>query len=151
RAEPGGPDVARPAGDLAALPGLVGGFSEAGPPVVLRPYDGVPADLPHEIQAATFRVVQEALTNVRRHGADATEVTVELRYAAGTLAVTVRDDGRTAGPAAVAHGPGFGLTGLDERVAALGGRLRAGPRQGGGWELIAELPCPAQTGSQTQS
>ncbi len=141
RDEPDATSAPRSAGDLAALPGLVEDFNRAGPPVTLRPHHRLPEDLPREVQAAAYRVVQEALTNVRRHGADAGEVTVELRYAGGTLTVVVRDDGTTAGAGAIAHGSGFGLTGLDERVTALGGRLRAGPRPGRGWELVAELPA----------
>ncbi|WP_143134168.1 sensor histidine kinase [Actinoplanes philippinensis] len=141
RTEPGATDGTRPAGDLAALPGLVEDFSRAGPPVTLLPCPEIPADLPHEVQVAAFRVVQEALTNVRRHGADAAEVTVELRYADRRLTVVVLDDGTTPAAGDVARGTGFGLTGLDERVTALGGRLTAGPRAGGGWELTAVLPA----------
>ncbi|MEU4157370.1 histidine kinase [Actinoplanes sp. NPDC026670] len=141
RTEPGtAADNNRTAGDLAALPGLVDGFSRAGPVVTLLPYPEVPADLPHEVQVAAFRVVQEALTNVRRHGADASEVTVELRHAAHRLTVTVRDNGTAPAAPDVARGTGFGLTGLDERVTALGGRLTAGPRPGGGWDLTASIP-----------
>ncbi|MFD1367061.1 sensor histidine kinase [Actinoplanes sichuanensis] len=141
RTEPGTTaDGNRTAGDLASLPGLVDGFSRAGPVVTLLPYPDMPEDLPHEVQVAAFRVVQEALTNVRRHGADASEVTVELRYAKRRLTVLVRDNGTTPAPPDVARGTGFGLTGLDERVTALGGRLTAGPRPGGGWELTATLP-----------
>jgi signal transduction histidine kinase len=141
RTEPGTGDAPRPPGDLAALPELVGGFSAAGPPASLRSAPDIPADLPHEVQVAAFRVVQEALTNVRRHGADAREVTVDVDYAERTLGITVRDDGTRPATGAVARGTGFGLTGLDERVTALGGRLRAGPRPGGGWELKASLPA----------
>lgn len=143
RTEPGaGParDGHRPAGDLAGLPGLIDGFRSAGPPVTLRRDPAVPEDLPHETQAAAFRVVQEALTNVRRHGADASDVAVDLHYERQRLTVTVRDNGTAPAAPEVARGAGFGLTGLDERVTALGGRLRAGPRPGGGWELTAVLP-----------
>ncbi|RPF34965.1 sensor histidine kinase [Streptomyces sp. TLI_185] len=96
------------------------------------------------MQAAAFRVVQEALTNVRRHAADATEVTVVLEHDGSGLSVTVSDDGRggTRLPAA-AHFSGFGLVGLRERVTALGGELRTGPRAGAGrgWEVRARFPC----------
>lgn len=94
-------------------------------------------------QAAAFRVVQESLTNVRRHAADATEVTVSLRYGRGDLEVSVRDDGRGGArlPEA-ARGGGFGLVGLTERVTQLGGRIQARAREGGpGWEVVAVLPA----------
>lgn len=137
----------RPVGDLAGIDELVRGFDGVGGvdghAAVLRHDPAVPDDLPHEVQAAAFRVVQEALTNVRRHAADATEVTVDLRYARGDLEVSVRDDGRGGArlPEA-ARGGGFGLVGLTERVTALGGRLRARPREDGpGWEVVAVLPA----------
>ena len=99
-------------------------------------------DLPHEVRAAVFRVVQEALTNVRRHAAEATEVSVRLRRDGDRLEVTVTDDGHggTQLPAA-AHGGGFGLVGLKERVTALGGELRGCPRGDHGWETQAVLPA----------
>ncbi|MEW2401276.1 histidine kinase [Streptomyces sp. NPDC046862] len=137
----------RPVGDLAAVTDLVGGFDGVGGVDGRRPVlhrdPAVPDDLPHEVQAAAFRVVQEALTNVRRHAADATEVTVGLRYAAGALEVVVRDDGRGgASLPEAARGGGFGLVGLTERVTALGGRLQARPREEGrGWEVSAVLPA----------
>ncbi|GGW45331.1 ATP-binding protein [Streptomyces caelestis] len=136
-------DDRSPRGDLAALPELVEGFrGPVGPKTALRHDPSVPDDLPHEVQAAAYRVVQEALTNVRRHAADATEVTVGLSYDGRVLEVTVRDDGRgvTRLPKA-ARGGGFGLVGLTERVTALGGKLRTGPRSDRqGWEVIATLP-----------
>ncbi|MGP4007522.1 sensor histidine kinase [Streptomyces sp. 4N124] len=138
-----GPEVAdrRPVGDLAGIAELIEGFATPGQQVVLH---GDPAlssgALPHEVQAAAFRVVQEALTNIRRHAADATHIEVRLRFDTDTdrLVVSVTDDGRggTQLPAA-AHGGGFGLVGLKERVTALGGELDAGPRGGVGWEVRA--------------
>lgn len=137
----------RPVGDLAGIGELVRGFGGVGGvdgrAALLRHDPAIPDDLPHEVQAAAFRVVQEALTNVRRHAADATEVTVALRYAHGDLEVSVRDDGRgSARPPEAARGGGFGLVGLTERVTALGGRIRARPREDGpGWEIVAVLPA----------
>ncbi|MFF1720472.1 sensor histidine kinase [Streptomyces sviceus] len=138
-----GEDMAdrRPVGDLAAITELTEGFGTPGQKVVLRRDAAVTDDLPHEVQAAAFRVVQEALTNIRRHAADATEIVVRLRLDAGRLEACVADDGRggTQLPDA-AQGGGFGLVGLKERVTALGGDLHAGPRVGGGWEVRAEFP-----------
>ncbi|MFI7017306.1 histidine kinase [Streptomyces sp. NPDC050164] len=134
----------RPLGDLAALPSLVEGFQSGsvGPKVVVHRDPAVPDDLPPEVQAAAYRIVQETLTNVRRHAADADEVTVDLVHDGRALTVAVRDDGRggTRIPQA-ARGGGFGLVGLTERVTALGGELRTGPRATGqGWEVTAVLP-----------
>lgn len=131
----------RPVGDLAGLADLTDGFASPVQRITLRRDPAVSDVLPHEVQAAAFRVVQEALTNIRRHAADATHIEVRLRGDAGRLEVSVADDGRggTQLPAA-AHGGGFGLVGLTERVTALGGELRAGPRAGAGWEVRAVFP-----------
>jgi signal transduction histidine kinase len=81
--------------------------------------------------------VQEALTNVTRHAGPAT-ATVHLDYGAAELTVRVDDDGRGNGGAGVV--PGVGLAGMRERVTAVGGSLHAGPREGGGFRVHAELP-----------
>ncbi|MEU1577241.1 sensor histidine kinase [Streptomyces collinus] len=142
--EPDGPQPPerRPGGDLAGVEELVEGFASPAHSVTLLRDPAVSDDLPHEVQAAAFRVVQEALTNVRRHAADATEITVGLRRDGGRLEVSVADDGRggTQLPDA-ARGGGFGLVGLKERVTALGGELHAGPLPGHGWEIRALLPA----------
>jgi signal transduction histidine kinase len=132
----------RPVGDLAGIQELTGRFTATGPRAVLHQDAALPEDLPHEIQSAAFRVVQEALTNVRRHAADATEVVVTLTWDSRSLEVTVTDDGRggTQLPAA-AHGSGFGLVGLKERVTALGGHFSTRPRTENGWQVRAVLPA----------
>ncbi|MER7375589.1 sensor histidine kinase [Streptomyces lanatus] len=131
----------RPVGDLAGIAELADGFASPVQRVTLRRDAAVSDDLPHEVQAAAFRVVQEALTNIRRHAGDATHIEVRLRDEIGCLEVSVADDGRGGAqlPAA-AHGGGFGLVGLKERVTALGGELHAGPRGGVGWEVRAVFP-----------
>lgn len=132
----------RPVGDLAGIADLTDGFASPIQQVTLRRDSAVSDDLPHEVQAAAFRVVQEALTNIRRHAADAAHIEVRLRDDAGRLEVSVADDGRGGSqlPAA-AHGGGFGLVGLKERVTALGGELHAGPRDEVGWEVRAVFPA----------
>jgi signal transduction histidine kinase len=91
------------------------------------------------IGGATFRIVQEALTNVMRHAnASATRVTVRSDHAA--LRIEIIDNGRTTPTDA---GPGFGLRGMSERAAALGGQVTAGPRPEGGWRVQATLPLDA--------
>ncbi|MCX4763608.1 histidine kinase [Streptomyces sp. NBC_01275] len=140
--DPNAEGARRPVGDLAAVAELADDFASTAQRVVLDRDPAVSDDLPHEVQAAAFRVVQEALTNVRRHAADADTVTVGLRQDGVRLEVTVCDDGRggTQLPAE-AHGGGFGLVGLTERVTALGGELHAGPtRTGHGWEVRARFP-----------
>ncbi|WP_143229531.1 sensor histidine kinase [Actinophytocola xanthii] len=98
----------------------------SGPPVPLEP----------GVELAAYRIVQEALTNARRHAPGAA-VDVELRY--GTeLRVRVRDNGP--GPATAA---GHGLAGMRERATAVGGTLRAGPLTLGGFLVEAVLPLPA--------
>ncbi|MFE1835646.1 sensor histidine kinase [Streptomyces sviceus] len=132
----------RPVGDLGAITDLTDGFASPVQQVTLRRDPAVRDDLPHEVQAAAFRVVQEALTNIRRHAADAAHIEVHLRNEADRLVVSVVDDGLggTHLPAA-ARGGGFGLVGLKERVTALGGELDAGPRGSVGWQVRAVFPA----------
>ncbi|MEU0037171.1 sensor histidine kinase [Streptomyces sp. NPDC006333] len=89
------------------------------------------------VDRAAYRIVQEALTNAARHAGPA-EVTVRLDYSAAELAISVDDDGG-ADPSRPPE-PGIGLTGMRERVTALGGTLRAAPRVGGGFSVHAQLP-----------
>ncbi|KND26112.1 sensor histidine kinase [Streptomyces acidiscabies] len=131
----------RPVGDLAAIADLTDGFATPIQTVTLHRAPALPDHLPHEIQAAAFRVVQEALTNIRRHAGDATHIDVRLLDDPTHLTVSVTDDGRggTQLPTE-AHGGGFGLVGLKERVTALGGDLTTGPRGAVGWEVRAVFP-----------
>jgi signal transduction histidine kinase len=98
---------------------------------------GARRDLPAEVDRAAYRIVQEALTNVSRHAGGAAAA-VCVQYADGALVVQVEDDGK-ADPDAPPV-PGKGLLGMRERVAELGGRLRAEPRAEGGFVVRAELP-----------
>jgi signal transduction histidine kinase len=88
------------------------------------------------VDLTAYRIVQEALTNARRHAPGAA-VEVELGCAGDALRLRVRDDGP--GPANGAGG-GHGLVGMRERVAAVGGTLRTGPAEGGGFAVEADLP-----------
>jgi signal transduction histidine kinase len=93
-----------------------------------------------ELATSVQRLVQEGLTNVRKHARSATTVRVSIDQADERLVVRVRDDG--ARPARARFRPsGFGLVGLAERVGALGGELASGPADGGGWQLTASLPA----------
>jgi signal transduction histidine kinase len=90
------------------------------------------------IELVAYRIVQEALTNVRRHAPGAA-VDVELRYGPETLNLRVRDNGPGPSPDSGAT-DGHGLTGMRERAATVGGRLTAGPAPTGGFLVEAVLP-----------
>lgn len=91
-----------------------------------------------EAGIAAKRILQEALTNVLRH-AEAREVEVGLDYVGDEFILIVTDDGK--GPATTTkEPPGYGLVGMRERAAAVGGSLEYGPRQGGGFYVQAVLP-----------
>ncbi|MEU4555209.1 histidine kinase [Micromonospora violae] len=92
------------------------------------------------VQLTTYRIVQEALTNVRRHAPGAA-VDVELTYTNDALRVRVRDNGPGPIPGRPS-GTGHGQLGMRERVATLGGELRTGPAPGGGFLVDAVLPLP---------
>ncbi|QOV36891.1 sensor histidine kinase [Streptomyces ferrugineus] len=99
--------------------------------------EGPRGDMPAAVERTAYRIVQEALTNIARH-ADASAASVRIDCRADTLAIRVDDDGRATPGSAPA--PGVGLLGMRERVTALGGHLRAAPRDEGGFSVRAELP-----------
>jgi signal transduction histidine kinase len=120
---------------------LVRRFDGHGPAVCLNlPPDDAP--LPPEVTTAIYRIVQESLTNIARHAPHARSVTVGVARDRHGVTVDITDD---APPGAYRHPHrgGFGLVGMRERVEALGGTLRAGPRPGAGWSVHATLPVPA--------
>jgi signal transduction histidine kinase len=105
---------------------------------------GVPRDLSEGAELAAYRVVQESLTNTRKHAGLAATAAVTLRYEPDGLAVEVTDDGLGGG---IAESGGLGLAGMRERIAMYGGTVTAGPLPGGGFGVTARLPCP-QTASE---
>ncbi len=127
--------------DLAGLPALVQRFQHAGVDVTLQ-LVGPPGSehVPPPVQAATYRLVQEALTNVLRHARGA-RVTVRLSRDDRGVEVFVRDDGhgRSHRPAELSS-PGYGLAGMRERVVRLGGELSTGATDDGGFAVQARLP-----------
>jgi signal transduction histidine kinase len=93
--------------------------------------------VPAAVDRTVYRIVQESLTNIARH-ADAATASVRIDCGPDALAIRIDDDGRATPDTATT--PGVGLLGMRERVTALGGRLRAEPRGGGGFTVQAELP-----------
>ena len=98
--------------------------------------------IPPSTSLAAYRMLQEALTNVRRHAGPSVRARLSMWIDGDTLSFDVHDDGR--GAAADRSGrsgrDGFGLSGMHERAAAAGGTVTAGPRPGGGWLVRARLP-----------
>jgi signal transduction histidine kinase len=103
--------------------------------------EGVPVPLPQGLALAAYRIIQESLTNTRKHGGPRVSAQVSLHYGENELRMLVRDDGR--GAAALTDGQGNGLTGMRERVAMYGGSIDAGPRVEGGYQVEAVLPYRA--------
>jgi signal transduction histidine kinase len=124
---------------LARLEDLLAENRSAGLPVELE-IVGARRDLPPSVDQAAYRIVQEALTNTRRH-AGLARAHVRLRYEDDGLTVQVDDDGRGA-PVPTEPSTGNGLPGMRERAKALGGTLTAGPRAGRGFRVEAHLPAP---------
>ncbi|AXI78895.1 sensor histidine kinase [Peterkaempfera bronchialis] len=130
------------------LPDLLEQVRGAGLPVDFT-LEGSPRPLPRGVELTAYRIVQEALTNVRKHGGPDARADVHIRFGDGTVDVLVQDDGR--GSAAElyerggADGQGHGLIGMRERVGMVGGRLDAGPRPGGGFRIRAVLPLKTVT------
>lgn len=90
------------------------------------------------IAAALYRVAQESITNAKRHARHATRVHVLLDGDAEDVRLSISDDGERA--LSNLRSPGYGLVGMAERVALLGGRLEAGPRPDSGWMVYAVIP-----------
>jgi signal transduction histidine kinase len=130
--------------ELAPLPGLdqlrelVDQARHAGMSVSLT-LDGRPRPLPAGAELAAYRVVQESLTNTRKHGGLGAAAHVILRFEPDGLLLQVTDDGLGAA-AAAAEEPGHGLTGMRERIEMYGGTILAGPLPGGGYQVTARLP-----------
>ena len=131
--------VLRTGEDGDDLAGLVRRLAGAGLPVELEVV-GRARELPAEVLLCIHRVAQESLTNVLRHADSPRRVDVVLRYLDAEVELTVRDDGRGI---VSGDGQGHGLAGMRERVALSSGRMQAGPRAGGGYEVRARLPAPA--------
>ncbi|HEX5995742.1 MAG TPA: sensor histidine kinase [Jiangellales bacterium] len=134
-------EPAEPVPGLDQLEELIRSFAGAGLRVT-REVTGQARPLSEAVELTAYRVIQESLTNTRKH-ADCDTAVVRLGYAPGALSLAVEDDGRSVAQGGRRMPEGHGIVGMRERVAALGGRLSAGPGPEGGYRVFAELPLRA--------
>jgi signal transduction histidine kinase len=107
--------------------------------------------LPAEVDRAAYRIVQEALTNVRKHAAPEVTAEVTVDYAPGELRLSIRNNGEAAS-GTPPEGGGSGIAGMRARAETLGGSLHAGPLPGGGFLVTALLPAaPLATGPMEEN
>jgi signal transduction histidine kinase len=131
-----GQEPRQPLPGLADLDDLVARVRATGLPVRYE-RTGATADLPAGVQLAVFRLVQEALTNTMKHAGPSANAAVRLQVSAGEVRVDVEDDGT--GASTRPGAAGGGLTGMSERIKAVGGELDCGPRDPRGWRVSARL------------
>jgi signal transduction histidine kinase len=129
--------VAPPQPTLSTVDTLVAAARDTGMVVTLRT-TGTPARLSPAADVAAYRVVQEALTNARRHAPGAA-VTVTVDHGAAAATLTVHNGPPRGRPDR--DGSGYGMVGMRERIRLCGGDLSAGPAAGGGWRITARLPA----------
>jgi len=132
----GGDGSLAPQPTLADVPALIDRTAATGMSAELH-VEGARRPLPPGLEVSAYRIVQEALTNIRRH-ADGAAATVTLRYGPGSLGVLIADDGP--GPADTGAAGGQGLIGMRERVSFFGGRFSAGAGPTGGFVVDATFP-----------
>ncbi|MEV5316938.1 sensor histidine kinase [Streptomyces sp. NPDC052687] len=132
-----------PQPDVQQIEELVEQCRGSGLPVDFR-IEGTPRPLPSGVELTAYRIVQEALTNTRKHGGPNAGASVRLVYFDDGLGLLVEDDGKGAPHELYEEGgvdgQGHGLIGMRERVGMVGGTLDAGPRPGGGFRISALLP-----------
>jgi signal transduction histidine kinase len=137
----GGEYVPQPGVDQLA--DLIEQVRGAGLPVRFE-VTGEPRPLSSSLELTAYRIVQEALTNTRKHGGPDATASVWLTYGDSELDLLIEDDGRGAQYDMYAEGGrdglGQGLIGMRERVGMVSGTLDAGPRPGGGFRISAALP-----------
>ncbi|TWV51405.1 sensor histidine kinase [Streptomyces misionensis] len=137
----GGEYVPQP--DVEQIDELIEQCRGSGLPVDFK-VEGTPRPLPSGVELTAYRIVQEALTNTRKHGGPNAGASVRLVYFDDGLGLLVEDDGNGAPQELYeeggADGSGHGLIGMRERVGMVGGTLDAGPRPGGGFRISALLP-----------
>jgi len=139
----GGQADLRPQQGIRDLPRLERHGGGTGPRVAVT-IAGRLDEVRPSVDAACFRIAQEAVTNALRHARQASEVQVRVDGDDEHVRITVIDDGRGSGTSMMSTA-GFGLVGMAERAKLLGGTFDAGPRPGGGWSVAATLPRRAVT------
>jgi signal transduction histidine kinase len=143
---PATPAGRSPQPSLARVDDLVAAARAAGTQVTLH-RDLPSATMPAMVELCGYRIIQEALTNVRRHAPGAT-AEVRVRFSGGILRISVTDTGPGPDPQAR---QGHGLVGMRERAAMIGGRLRCGARAEGGFQVEAELPIDGLPAPQLEA
>ncbi|GGS93577.1 sensor histidine kinase [Streptomyces violaceus] len=132
-----------PQPDVQQIEDLVEQCRTSGLPVDFK-VEGTPRPLPSGVELTAYRIVQEALTNTRKHGGPNAGASVRLVYFDDGLGLLVEDDGKGAPHELYEEGgfdgQGHGLIGMRERIGMVGGTLDAGPRPGGGFRISALLP-----------
>ncbi|MGP2438270.1 sensor histidine kinase [Streptomyces sp. JW3] len=132
-----------PQPDVQQIEHLVQECRGSGLPVDFE-VEGTPRPLPSGVELTAYRIVQEALTNTRKHGGPNAGASVRLVYFDDGLGLLVEDDGKGAPHEMYEEGgldgQGHGLIGMRERVGMVGGTLDAGPRPGGGFRISVLLP-----------
>jgi signal transduction histidine kinase len=127
---------------LDALPELLDEGRRGGHEIRFE-VEGEPIRLPAGLDLTAYRIVQEGLTNARKHAPGAA-VDLTLRWRAAEVEIEVADDGP--GPPSTPNGVGHGLIGMRERASLYGGSLRTGPGAGGGYRVLARLPIDPSGG-----
>lgn len=130
-----------PTPSLTQIPEMV---AAAGDRITLEMPEEIPA-VPDSVGLAAFRVVQESVTNFLKHAGPTAEAKVRIGISPTEINIRVTDDGLGAQSSRASHA-GAGLKGMEERVHAMGGTITTGPRSGGGYQVRAVLPQPAQLG-----
>ncbi|MFC7883579.1 sensor histidine kinase [Streptomyces sp. NPDC057376] len=132
-----------PQPDVQQIEDLVEQCRSSGLPVDFK-VEGTPRELPSGVELTAYRIVQEALTNTRKHGGPNAGASVRLVYFDDGLGLLIEDDGKGAPHELYEEGgfdgQGHGMIGMRERVGMVGGTLDAGPRPGGGFRISALLP-----------
>ena len=140
------PNQPRPQPGVSSLPELIDNVRDAGLTVDYE-VTGDRRDLPSVLGLTAYRIVQEGLTNTLKHAGPGAHASVGLDFGHEMLTVVVTDDGRGAG-VAPSTDPGHGLVGMRQRASISGGTVSAGPKAGGGYEVIAKLPYHLPSGGE---